>query len=119
QPSLLSEASLKQVEPFLGRAEARLLSIYGLIGQSRHREALSAAEGLVNEHPNFQLAQLVLGDLLTLQTRPIRQLGDVPDTKALAAQEQLAVLREQSRRRLQALTERPPTGAVPSQFLSL
>jgi L,D-transpeptidase YnhG len=115
----LTEDSLKQTEPLLGKAEARLVGIYELIRQARHREALQQAEALTRDHPNFQLAQLVLGDLLTLQTRPIRTLGDVPDTKAMAAEQQLNVLREQSRRRLLALTERPPEGAVPTQFLSL
>ncbi len=114
-----SEDTLKRTEPFMGKAEARLLGIYELVRQARHREALAQAEALTRDHPNFQLAQLVLGDLLTLQTRPIRTLGDVPDTKALAAEQQLGVLREQSRRRLLALTERPPEGAVPTQFLSL
>ncbi|WP_252374240.1 L,D-transpeptidase family protein [Hydrogenophaga sp. 2FB] len=103
----------------MGRAEARLIEIYRLIGDTRHREALQQAEALVREHPNFQLAQLVLGDLLSLQTRPLRQLGDVPDTKAMAAPTQLSALREESRRRLQALTERPPEGSVPTQFLTL
>ncbi len=115
----LSEASLKLTEPLMGKAESRLVNIYELVRQARHREALEQAEALTRDHPNFQLAQLVLGDLLTLQTRPIRTLGDVPDTKALAAEQQLSVLREQSRRRLLALTERPPEGAVPTQFLSL
>ena len=118
-PQPLSEQSLARTLPKLGRAEARLIAVYHLIGQARPREALREAEALVRDHPNFQLAQLVLGDLLTMQTRPVRQLGDVADTKALAAREQLDVLREQSRRRLVALTERPPEGSVPTQFLTL
>jgi L,D-peptidoglycan transpeptidase YkuD (ErfK/YbiS/YcfS/YnhG family) len=115
----LSDPALDQVKPLLGRAEARLIGIYQLIGQGKHREALAAADALVRDHPNFQLAHLVHGDLLSLQTRPVRQLGDVPDTTAQAAAEQLATLREESRRRLRALTERPPEGHVPSQFLTL
>lgn len=115
----LSDPALDHVKPLLGRAEARLIGIYQLIGQGKHREALAAADALVRDHPNFQLAHLVHGDLLSLQTRPVRQLGDVPDTTAQAATEQLATLREESRRRLRALTERPPEGHVPSQFLAL
>ena len=115
----LTESRLQEASPLMGRAEARLIEIYQLIGAARHREALKQAEALVREHPNFQLAHLVHGDLLTLQTRPVRQLGDVPDTKAMAASVQLTALREESRRRLQALTERPPEGSVPTQFLTL
>ncbi|TNF59542.1 MAG: hypothetical protein EP306_10595 [Burkholderiales bacterium] len=110
---------IEDVTPVLGTAEARLIDIYQHIGRSEHRRALQLAEKLVAEHPNFQLAQLVLGDLLSLQVRPVRRLGDVPDTKAEAAPEQLQALREESRRRLRALTERPPEGSIPAQFLAL
>lgn len=115
----LTDDLLHEVKPLLGQAEARLIGIYQHIRQAEHRQALQAAEALVRDHPNFQLAQLVLGDLLTLQTRPVRTLGDVPDTSALAAADQLKALREESRRRLAALTERPPAGHLPRQFLSL
>ncbi|WP_197508931.1 L,D-transpeptidase family protein [Hydrogenophaga crassostreae] len=115
----LSSAALEQSLPLLGQAEARLIRIYQLISQAERHEALKEAESLVSDYPNFHLANLVLGDLLSVYTRPVRQLGDVPDTKAIAATEQLEVLREQSRRRLLALTERPPENSVPSQFLGL
>lgn len=123
-PNGLSRAALAPdafngVKSLLGDAEVRLIEIYQQIGAGNHRQALTLAEQLVDQHPNFQLAQLVLGDLLSLQTRPIRQLGDVPDTKALAAQAQLAALRDESRRRISALTERPPEGRLPSQILAL
>ncbi|WP_236574128.1 L,D-transpeptidase family protein [Hydrogenophaga sp. PBL-H3] len=115
----LTADRLDAVKPMLGQAEARLIGIYQLISQGQHREALALADKLVRDHPNFQLAHLVHGDLLSLQARPVRQLGDVPDTKALAASLQLSTLREESRRRLRALTERPPEGSIPTQFLTL
>lgn len=100
-------------------AEARLIAVYRLIGQARQREALALAEALVHEHPNFQLAQLVYGDLLTSQSRPVRALGDVPPDAARAAAPVLADLREEAQMRLKALRERPPAGMLPSQFLAL
>lgn len=115
----LTAEQLLQARPLMGQAEARLIGIYQLISQAQHREALMQAEALVRDHPNFQLAHLVHGDLLSLQARPVRQLGDVPDTKAMAASAQLTALREESRRRLRALTERPLEGSVPTQFLTL
>lgn len=115
----LSAEALSRLTPTLGRAEARLIEVYQLISQGEHRKALALAERLVQDHPNFHLAQLVYGDLLSLQTRPVRHLGDVPDTTARAGAQQLAVLREESSRRLRALTERPPPGTVPTQFLAL
>lgn len=119
QPQSLSDEGLARVAPLLGQAEARLIAIYRLISEGKHREALAKADQLVRDHPNFHLAHLVHGDLLSLQMRPVRQLGDVPDTKARAASQQLAVLRDESRRRLLALTERPAEGSVPAQFLTL
>ena len=102
-----------------GQAEARLVEIYKLIGQAKTRPALAMAEKLVAEHPNFQLAQLVYGDLLTAQQRPVRVVGNMADTLAQANAPQLAELRQESLLRLQALQAKPLPGAVPAQFLSL
>lgn len=102
-----------------GVAEARLIEVYRLTGSGRTREALARAESLVRDYPNFQLAQLVYGDLLAAQARPLRQFGDVPDALARNARNTLAELRDESQMRLKALRERPPAGTVPSQFLAL
>ncbi len=102
-----------------GEAEARLIEIYKLAGQAKSRDALAQAERLVNDHPNFQLAQLVYGDLLAAQSRPVRTLGDVPGNTAAANATILADLRQESLLRLKALRERPAPGTIPSQFLQL
>jgi L,D-transpeptidase YnhG len=102
-----------------GQAEARLIEIYKLVGLAKTREALFLAERLVKDYPNFQLAHLLYGDLLTAQLRPIRILGDVPDTTAKVAAAPLAELRKESQLRLQALRERPAPGLIPSQFVAL
>ena len=102
-----------------GEAEARLIDIYKLAGQSKAREALAKAERLVQDHPNFQLAQLVYGDLLAAQARPLRTLGDVPENEAQAGASALMELRLESLMRLRALRERPAVGTIPSQFLAL
>ena len=105
-----------------GEAEARLIEIYKLIGQANTRDALPKAESLVADHPNFQLAQLVYGDLLAGRNRPLPRMsavGAVPDDLAKAGAPQLSELREESQLRLRALRERPPAGYVPSQFMAL
>jgi murein L,D-transpeptidase YafK len=102
-----------------GAAETRLIAVYQLVGQGKAREALAKAESLAQDYPNFQLAQLVYGDLLSAQTRPIKTLGDVPDPMAKMGAPALAELRDESQMRLKALRERPPVGAIPSQFLLL
>jgi len=102
-----------------GVAEARLIEIYKLIGQAQNRNALAKADRLVEDFPSFQLAQLVHGDLLAAQTRPLKVFGDVPDAVAQSASVALAELREESQRRVRALRERPLPGSIPSQFLAL
>lgn len=100
-------------------SEARLLEVYQLMAQGDPRRALEMAEKLVRDVPNFQLAQLVYGDLLAARTRPLKVLGDVPPASANAGAMALAELRDESLRRVQAAKERPPLGTVPSQFLKL
>ena len=102
-----------------GVAEARLIEIYNLIGKTQNRDALAKASQLVDDLPNFQLAQLVYGDLLMTRTRPLKTLGDVPEALAHSAAGSLNELREESARRIKALRERPPQGTIPSQFLAL
>lgn len=99
-----------------GQAEARLVEAFKLAGQGRTKEALLRTEALVRDYPNFQLAHLVHGDLLTARTRAMRGL----DESAIGpAAQTLTELREESLLRLRALRERPPAGHVPSQFAQL
>ncbi len=67
-----------------GEAERRLLEISRLTAQGRAREALPLAERLVRDHPNFQLAQLALGDLLAARARPLGRVGDIVPAPAVA-----------------------------------
>ena len=101
------------------QAEKRLIEVYQLIGGGRYREALRQAELLVKDVPHFQLAQLVFGDLLASRIHIVKTLGDVSPEAAAAAGLTLGDLRQESQRRLDALRERPPANAVPSQFLKI
>lgn len=100
-------------------AEARLLDIYRLIGKGQSRQALAQAQTLAHDVPNFQLAQLVYGDLLLAQTRTLPTMGNAPGDLATKAPARLEQLREEAERRLGALRERPPAGTVPAQFIEL
>ncbi|KRC30648.1 L,D-transpeptidase family protein [Acidovorax sp. Root217] len=105
-----------------GQAEARLMEVYQLTGQGRGREALARAESLARDYPNFQLAQLALGDLLNARVRPVRKLGDVPEADAARAPEaggMLDELRTESLQRVQAHKNRPGADRIPAQFLEL
>lgn len=101
-----------------GQAEARLLQIFELARTGKADQALAQAERLVRDYPNFHLAQLTLGDLLSARARPLARFGDVPAPWAGSALEEL---RTESRRRVaahQQQQQRAP-GSVPSQFLQL
>ena len=100
-------------------AEARLLEIYKLMAQEEPRKALDLAEKLVRDFPNFQLAQLVYGDLLAARTHTLKAMGDVPAPAANAAANALAELKEESLHRVIAVKERPSEGTLPSQFLKI
>lgn len=102
-----------------GLAEADLIHVYELIGQGRNRDAFAKAEMLVREFPNFQLAQLVYGDLLAARTRSAIRIGEVTQGSLSEAATTLSELRDEAQIRVKALRERPPAGAIPSQFLSL
>ena len=67
-----------------GKSEPRLLEVLGLMSRGENREALSKVEKLVADHPNFQLAQLIYGDLLTARTRALQTIGDMPAETARA-----------------------------------
>ena len=100
-------------------AEGRLLEVYRLIGSGEGHQALDKARQLTQDVPNFQLAQLVYGDLLLAQTAPLQHMGNAPDTLVSKAPERLEQLRVEANRRLLALQERPPVGAIPTQFIDL
>lgn len=100
-------------------AEARLLEIYRLIGGAQTDQALKKAEALTRDVPNFQLAQLVYGDLLMSQSHVLPTMGNAPAALSGKAPGRLAQLKVEANRRLAALQERPPEGAMPAQFISL
>ena len=102
-----------------GLAETRLLEVYRLAANGRGRDALDKAAKVVGDHPNFQLAQLVYGDLLAARIRPVKTLGDVPAEMATADADALGELRAESRQRVQALNTPPRLGTIPSQFLEI
>lgn len=98
-----------------------MLQVFQLTSEGRTREALASAERLVNDYPNFQLAQLALGDLLGAHPgaaapgRRARPSG----TGSASAKTVLDELRTESRQRVVARRARPAEHSIPSQFLQL
>jgi murein L,D-transpeptidase YafK len=119
----INRAASSTEPPVQSAPEARLIDIYRTIGSGQLRQALRKAEALVREFPNFQLAQLVYGDLLAAHSRPVRDFGDVPPALTPSGPgpsgTTVEELRQESLLRIKALRERPPPGTIPSQFLAL
>ncbi|HEY0820416.1 MAG TPA: L,D-transpeptidase family protein, partial [Rhizobacter sp.] len=99
--------------------EARLIEVYRLIRAGDTRQALANAETLARDVPNFQLAQLVYGDLLLTRRGKLGALDVAPAELSASAATNWAQLRREATARLAAITERPPAYAVPRQFVEL
>lgn len=102
--------------------EERLIGVYQLIGQARLAGALEQADALVRDVPNFRLAHLVRGDLLTARYGGLTRFGGGVPQEASGSTEQaqqIAQMRQEATLRLRALQESPPAGAVPRQFVML
>ena len=112
-PAMPSAASNGSQDP-----EARLLTAYQLMSQGQGAAALELASALVRDHPQFSLAQLLLGDLLASRSGTAHAFG-VQANASLPADDRRQWLREEAQRRLAARQERPLAGHVPAQFLQL
>ncbi len=107
-------------EATVGSPERRLIVVYRMIAANQLDGALRAADALVASHPNFKLAQLVQADLMSARAGALSGFGTSQATAGLTGvSDDLAVLRDEARLRLQALRERPAAGAVPDEFVSL
>jgi len=99
--------------------EARLIEVYRSLRAGDSRKALADAESLARDVPNFQLAQLVYGDLLLVRQGKAAGLAAAPPEMAASAAAQWNQLRQEATLRVAALTERPPADSVPRQFLDI
>ena len=99
--------------------ERRLLGVFASIEQADISGALTQSSALTRDYPNYQLGQLVHGDLLQLRFNPTASLDNIANGPSPAAAAQLSALRTETRKRLEALHNRPPPGTVPHQFVAL
>lgn len=106
-------------EALAGSPERRLIAVYHLIAANDLDTALRAADALVASHPNFRLAQLVRADLMSARAGALSGFGTSSTSNLAGVADDLAVLRDEARLRLQALQERPAPGAVPDEFVRL
>jgi murein L,D-transpeptidase YafK len=96
--------------------EKALSGVLEAIEANRLDLALQRVEALIVSHPNFRLAHLIRGDLLTARARPLETFGNVPKT---VPREKVEDLRTEALLRLRALRDRPNGERVPSYLLQL
>jgi len=78
---------------------------------------LHEIEAFLEDHPKFHLAQLVHGDLLLSQGRPITHMGDLPGVSDRKTEEKIQSLREEARRRLGRYLNPPPPDTLPGYLI--
>jgi hypothetical protein len=109
-----------EAKDLMGSAETRLFAAYRLVGQQRLDAALQVSTALVKAYPNFKLGLLLHADLLAAHARPLTRFGvSGPGPASPVAAEALSGLRDEAVARLRGMAERPPEGAVPTEFVRL
>jgi len=95
--------------------EEMLTRIFSEIEANRLSNALQLTEGLLRQHPNYRLANLIKGDLLLARKQPIDTFGALSDAPA----DKVADLRAEAIARLAAYREKPPADFVPRYLLQM
>jgi len=110
QPASKPATGQSQIEP-----EAMLIKTLIEIRNNRLDVALAEVEKVVQNYPNFRLAQLIKGDLLLARSRPLRGLGEAPN----APRDRIDDLRDEARVRLARYQFERPADRVPRYLLQL
>ena len=98
--------------------EARLMAAYQASADGQGELAFRMSQDLLRDYPGFSLGQLLHADLLASRSgRPSFQ--GAPLQSVEPANEDLDTLREESRRRFDALLRPPAPGTLPREFAAL
>lgn len=98
--------------PGVSTPEALLVQSLLDIQSNRLDSALKHINTLISIRPNFRLAYLIKGDLLTAHMRPITTIGNAPGHA-----NRLADLRDEARVRLQHYLDPAPLDLIPEYLL--
>ena len=121
QTDLLAEPSSELAATLPASPEAALLQVFETLRQGRHRSALEQVGQLVQQHPNFQLAQLLHAELLGagLQEPSDTYQASARRASASEANAQLEALASEARRRLLHPPLQQLQGRIPKGILQL
>ncbi len=100
---------------FLGSPDALVGKVLEEISASHLDNALKDVDQLISMRPDFKLAYLIRGDLLTAMAKPLDSFGDTPR----AAKGTLSDLKAEARMRLMRYLDQPNPKLLPQQILQL
>ena len=91
------------------------------ITEGKTKQAFETVNELIRAAPNFKLAYLIRGDLLTAQSHALAGFGDsnVADPNATPSSEQIAGLRDEARTRIEYYLSDKKTAQLPNLFVKL
>ena len=91
------------------------------ITEGKTKQAFETVNELIRAAPNFKLAYLIRGDLLTAQSHALSGFGDsnAADPSATPSSEQIAGLRDEARTRIEYYLSDKKTAQLPNLFVKL
>ena len=91
------------------------------ITEGKTKQAFETVNELIRAAPNFKLAYLIRGDLLTAQSRALAGFGDsnAADPSATPSSEKIAGLRDEARTRIEYYLSDKKTAQLPNLFVKL
>ena len=98
--------------------DALLIEVYQLLAQNELNKAQVKIDALLGMYPNFQLAHLIRGDLISMRTRPLSRFGAATAANS-ASVDKLKDLQDEAQARIRAITERPVRDLIPDQLLQM
>ena len=91
------------------------------ITEGKTKQAFETVNELIRAAPNFKLAYLIRGDLLTAQSHALSGFGDsnAADPSTTPSSEQIAGLRDEARTRIEYYLSDKKTAQLPNLFVKL
>lgn len=116
EPIRVAAVDLRRPAPAVASPDSLLANALLEIRASRIDNALRSINQLISIRPDFKLAHLIRGDLLTAKGGQLATLGDAPASKN---GEKLNDLRHEARVRLMRYVDQPPTDYLPRQIIMM
>ncbi|OSM02355.1 putative ErfK/YbiS/YcfS/YnhG protein [Magnetofaba australis IT-1] len=116
QAASSAQAAIRPHKERISEFDALFQQGMAAIANSDFTRALATFEVLTRKKPDFRVAQLIYGDLLTAQAQMLKGFGNIP---ASGRDPDIADLQAEALARLRHLQHQPPAGSMPAELLML